>query len=122
MEKKDSAIWRLVGSILGLAALGSLIVLGFGLLRQWNTLVQFSNGFFVAGAIVIILGLFSVTGGFSQRANFPIKYAETAGQASIKERTQRMMSDINQQYGFMIIWTSVGVLLIGISIAIHQLL
>lgn len=118
MEPNKSLLLRLVGIILGLTLLASLIVLGAGLLYRWDRPVQYSNGFFIAGAIVIVLGVFSVAGGFTQRASFPIIYAETASQASLSERTQRMMADINQRYGVIILFAGVGILLIAISVAI----
>jgi hypothetical protein len=118
MEQDKSPFLRLVGIALVLTMLISLIVLGFGLIKQWDQPVEFSNGFFIAGAIVIVLGVFSVAGGFAQRANFPIVYAETATQASLSERTQRMMADINQRYGLIVLFGAVGILLIAISIAI----
>jgi hypothetical protein len=121
MEKKFLPVLRLFGTISGVTLLVSLIVLGVGLVFQWNTPVQFSNGFFAAGAIVIILGTFSVTGGFQQRASFPITYAETAGHASIAERGQRMLADINQRYGAMVLMIGTGLVLIGIAIAIPRL-
>lgn len=121
MENKDPTVLRLVGVILVGTILVSLIVLGFGLVSRWSTSVQFSNGFFVAGTLLIVFGLFSVAGGFGQRANFSITYAESAGQASITERTQRMMSEINQRYGSMLVMSIVGILLIGTSVAIGQL-
>lgn len=122
MEQRGSFVLRLLGSILGLTLLVSLVVVGIGMFAHWNTTVQFSNGFFVAGMIVIVFGILSVAGGFQQRANFPLTYAETASQASISERTQRMMADINQRYGTMILMLGSGILLIVISVAIHQLL
>ena len=122
MEKKNSHILRLIGTILGLTILVSLIVLVFGMVSRWNTPVQYSNGFFMAGVLVIIFGIFSVAGGFEQRADFSILYAESVGQASIAERTQRMVAEINQRYGFMVVLIGVGILLIGISIIIGQFL
>ena len=121
MEQKASHILRLVGFILGLTMLVSLIVIVIGMVSGWDRSTQFSNGFFIAGAIVIVLGTFSVTGGLQQRANFPLAYAETASDASISERTQRMMTDINQRYGTMTLFIGAGVLLIVISIAIGNL-
>lgn len=121
METTNSPILRLVGTILGLTFLISLIVAVIGLVLQWSAPVQFSNGFFVAGAIAIVLGTLSITGGFQQRANFPITYAESASQASISERGRRMMADINQRYGALILMVSTGLLLVAISIAISQL-
>ena len=121
MEKKSSHLLRLLGIALGLTLLISLVVLIFGFVFHWHSSVQFSNAFFVAGAIAIVIGTFSVTGGFEQRANFGMTYAESAGQASISERTQRMMADINQRHGVLILMIGTGILLIAISVAIPRL-
>jgi hypothetical protein len=120
MEKKNALTLRLARTILGLTGLVSLIVLVAGLVLRWNTAVQFSNGFFMTGVLVVILGLFSVAGGFDQRADFTVLYAQTMGVSSLAERTQRMLAEIDQRYGFMIILVSVGILLIGISVLIGQ--
>jgi hypothetical protein len=118
--EKNAHILRLMRTVLGLTMLVSLIVLVFGLVSRWNTPVQFSNGFFIAGVLVIVLGFVSVAGGFDQRAEFSILYARSMGEASLTERTQRMMADIDQRYGSMIILVVVGILLIGISVVIGQ--
>ncbi|HEX5807980.1 MAG TPA: hypothetical protein VFY25_04895 [Anaerolineales bacterium] len=115
MDKKSTHFFGLVGVILGITLVVSLIVVLIGRVYDWDQPVQFSNGFFIAGAIVILLGTLSVAGGFQQRANFQMTYAESAGRASIPERAQRMMGDINQRYGML-------VLLIGISVAIGTFL
>lgn len=122
MEQKGSPVLRLLGTMLGLTLLISLIVVGIGAFAHWNSTVQFSNGFFAAGMIVIVIGILSVAGGFQQRANFPLTYAETASQASSSERAQRMMADINQRYGTMILMIGTGILLVIISVAIYRLL
>ena len=121
MEKQISPVLRLAGTMFGLTLLISLFVAVIGLVLQWSIPVQFSNGFFIAGAIVVVLGTFSITGGFQQRVNFPLIYAETASQASISERGKRMMADINQRYGALILMIGTGLLLIAISAAIPQL-
>jgi hypothetical protein len=118
MEKKSTHVFGLVGVILAITLVVSLIVLIVGLVYDWDQPVQFSNGFFIAGAIVILLGTLSVAGGFQQRGNFQMTYAESAGQASIPERAQRMMGDINQRYGMLVLMIGAGALLIGISVAI----
>ena len=121
MEQTNSPILRLVGTMVALTLLISLIVTVVGLVLQWNTPAQFSNGFFIAGAILITLGTLTITGGFQQRGSFSITYAETASPASLSERGQRMMADINQRYGALILMTGTGLFLIAISIAIPQL-
>lgn len=121
MRQAISYVLRLAAIILGLTLVVSLVLLVIGAIFRWAAPVQFSNGFFIAGAILIVLGVFSVTGGFQQRASFPMTYAESAGQAPRAERTQRMMSDIHQRYGSMVLLVGSGVLLVGIAILIHQL-
>ena len=121
MENQNSSTLRLLGTMFGLTLLVSLIVAVIGLVLKWNTPAQFSNGFFIAGAIIVVLGTFSVTGGFQQRASFSLTYAETASQASISERGKRMMADIHQRYGAMILMIGTGLLLICISVMIPQM-
>lgn len=122
MENSGKPVLRLAGKILGATALISLVVLLFGYFLQWSDPFQFSNGFFTAGAILIILGILAIAGGFAQRANFGIVYAESAGQMSSPERAQRMAADIAQRYGSFILILVTGLLLIGISAAIGSFL
>jgi hypothetical protein len=68
-----------------------------------------------------VLGVYSVAGGFTQRANFGMTYTESAGQANISERNQRTAVDITQRYGTMIFLSATGLLLILIAIGIGQL-
>lgn len=122
MEKTSTYVLRLVGKILGTAAGISLIVLLLGTFLGWKQPVQYSNAFFWAGAIVVVIGLFSVTGGYEQRGQFGILYAESATTANIAERNQRMASDMMQRYGSMILLLITGLLLIGVAVAIGQFL
>jgi hypothetical protein len=122
MESTGKYVLRLAAKILGTTAAISLVVFLIGRLLQWEEPVKFSNGFFVAGSILTILGILSVGGGFLQRSNFGMLYAESAGQANLAERTQRMASDITQRYGSLIFLLVTGLLLIGISFAIGKFL
>ena len=47
-------------SLIFLAA-GSLVVI-LGLVREWKTSLEFSNGFFLAGALLLFIGLISFQG------------------------------------------------------------
>ena len=94
MEKASSHFLRLAGKILGTAVGISLIVVLIGYFLGWDNPVKYSNAFFWAGAILVVMGVLSVTGGFEQRANFGVTYAESAGDANIAERNQRMAVDI----------------------------
>ena len=121
MEKKqEHHFFRLAGRILGTTALISLAVFLLGYLLHWSEPIQYSNGFFIAGAILVVLGVFSVAGGFAQRGDFRIVYAETAGQADIAERSQRMAAEVTQRYGSMIFLFTTGLFLILIAVVIGQ--
>ncbi len=121
MERPGKLVLRLAGKILGTTALISLVVLLMGYFLQWDDPFKFSNGFFMAGAILIVLGILSVTGGFTQRSNFGMLYSESAGQMNTNERTQRMLADMTQRYGAFVLLLVSGLLLMGISVALGSL-
>ncbi len=121
-NKQDHHFLLLAGKILGTTVVISLAVLLIGSLLHWADPVKYSNGFFTAGAILIVLGVYSVVGGFAQRADYKMTYAETAGQANLAERNQRMAGEITQRYGTMIFLLVTGLLLILIAVGIGQLL
>ena len=120
METTGKLILRLAGRVLATAAILSLVIFAAGYFLRWQGAVQFSNAFFVIGGILIVVGIFSVTGGFAQRADFKMTYTETAAQANIAERGRRMMSDIDQRYGAMLLLISAGLLLIGVSTLVSR--
>jgi len=122
MDNKFSRFLKLAGIVFIFTLAISLIVLIIGFIVQWKEPVQYSNAFFAAGAILIVLGFLSISGGFAQRGNFNMTYAETAGNANITERTQRMMGDITQRYGAMTLLGTVGIFLIVISVLIGNFL
>jgi len=122
MENTSKVVLRLAGKILGATALISLVVLAIGYFLHWNGPVKFSNGFFASGAILIVLGVLSITGGFAQRSNFGMLYAESAGQMNSAERAQRMAADITQRYGTLIFLVVTGLLLVGISTIVGKFL
>ena len=122
MEKHEHHFLKLAGKIVGTTVLIALAVLLLGYLLGWDQPLQYSNGFFIAGAIMVVLGFYTVAGGFAQRANFGMTYAESAGQANLAERNQRMSMDITQRYGTMIFLVATGLLLILIAVAIGRFL
>ena len=122
MENKNSHFLKLVRVILVMSLVISLVILLIGAIVQWKEPAQFSNAFFAAGAFFFVLGFLSVSGGFAQRGNFNMTYAESAGQANISERTLRMMGEITQRYGAMALFGIVGLLLIVISVLIGTFL
>jgi hypothetical protein len=120
MKKHEHHFLKLAAKIVGTTALFVLAVLLLGSFLSWNQPVQYSNGFFAAGAIMVVVGVYTVAGGFVQRADFHMTYAESAGQAGIAERNQRTVTDIAQRYGTMIFLVMTGLLLILIAVGIGR--
>src|SRR5512143_2077863 len=98
MPKQVRRLLKMVGRILGTTLIISLLILLVGFVYYWNSPGSFSDAFFMAGAIMIIIGIASVTGGFFQR----------------------MAAEITQRYRFLIFFTLTGLLLIGIAIWIDS--
>jgi hypothetical protein len=120
MEKHEHHFLKLTGKIVGIVVLITLAVILLGYILSWNQPVQYSNGFFIAGAILVVVGVYSVAGGFAQWANFGMTYAESASQAGIAERNQRTAADITQRYRSMIFLVITGLLLILIAVGIGR--
>ncbi len=118
MKEKSSHYLRLFGSVLALTVVTSLVILFIAWLAKWTAVTQFSNGFFMAGTIFAFFGLFSVVGGFATRGDFKTVYSQSAGDASLADRTRRMMEDIRQGYGMLILFVSTAALLILVSVLI----
>ena len=112
MEKKSTYFLRLAGMILGSTLVISLLILLIGYIYLWNEPVEFSNAFLIVGAIIIVLGVVSVSARFIQRANFNMTYADSSGQANLAGVTQR--------YWAMILLMATGLLLIGIAVSIGR--
>jgi len=66
MEKDEYHFLRLAGKILLTTVLISLAIFLAGSLLHWSQPTQYSNGFFIARAIVIVLGVFSIAVGIGQ--------------------------------------------------------
>jgi hypothetical protein len=111
-----------MGKILGATMAISLLVLLIGYFLHWSDPFKFSNGFFTVGALLVVLGILSIGGGFAQRANFGVLYGESAGQMSSPERARRMVADITQRYGSFIFLLLTGLFLIGISVIVGSFL
>ena len=120
MKEKGNRALRLLGLVLALTAAISLVVLIIALISRWNTSIQYSNGFFTAGAIMAIISTFIVLGGFRARSDFKTTFSQSAGDASLSERTQRMMKDVRQGYGALILFVGTAALLILLSVLIGQ--
>lgn len=92
-----------------------------GWIAGWHTTVQFSNGLFVAGSAVGLIGLLAVLGGYRARASFGIQYSQSTSDMNLSERTKMWVKDINQGYNALIVGVVSGALLIGLAIVVDKI-
>jgi hypothetical protein len=114
-------ILRFLAIAFVLACLVGLLTGLIGWLLHWDSTTQYSNGFFGAGAILIVIGLLSVMGGFGMRSDFKMLYSQSAGDMNTFERSKRWIADITQGYGFFGFLFLSGILLIAVAILIPAL-
>lgn len=100
--------------------IGSAVAL-IGWIAGWQTSTQFSNGFFISGSAVGLLGLLTVLGGYRARSNFEIQYSQSISDMNLSERAKLWIKDLNQGYNALIVCIASGALLIGLAILVDKL-
>lgn len=115
-------ILRLFVTTFLLALLIGVIVSAIGWLLGWNTSTQFSNGLFISGGLIIVLGLFSVAGGYNMRADPNLIYAQSAGDMNLEGRARRLVADMRQEYHASIFLSLTGGFLVGMAILVGSVL
>ncbi|NMB69046.1 MAG: hypothetical protein GYA20_09825 [Chloroflexi bacterium] len=114
-------ILTLLAKTLAIAAgIGTVVSLA-GRFFGWQEAVQFANGLYIAGIVLIGIGLLTVSGGMAQRGDFKIRYAETAGQQTLMERNQRWWNDTLQGYSMLITFCLIGGFLILAGVLVETL-
>jgi hypothetical protein len=104
-----------------IAAILAILVALVGLLLGWKTGTQFSNGLFLVGALVIVVGVVSILGGFGMRSDFKLVYSQSAGSMNTLDRTRRWIADMAQGYSTYIYLLLVGAFLIAGSVLVGVL-
>ena len=87
--------------------------------RDFN-LLSLSNRFFIGGVIAILISLASGIGNFENRSDWRQLLAQSAGQANLVERNQRMMADIVQVYSLAFTMIPAGLIAILIAVLLGQ--
>src|SRR5574339_432574 len=82
------------------------------------SLVALSNRFFVGGVIAILISLASGMGNFENRSDWRQLYAQSAGQANLSERNQRMIADMVQVYALAFVLIPAGLIAILIAVVL----
>jgi hypothetical protein len=117
---KNKILRILISAILFSLISGILVVIT-GILLGWKTSIQFSDGFFWAGAILISIGFLSVLGGINERAMSGPYYSQSALHLTMAERSKLWTEDILQGYNILGFLGTSGVLLFGIAFLVGRL-
>ncbi len=107
---KNRLLRILISAIL-FSLLSGIVVAIAGLLLGWKTSVQFSDGFFWAGAIFITLGFFNVLGMFSQRSVSGLERSQSAVHLDAAARLKIWNADIFRGYNLLAFLGISGLLL-----------
>jgi hypothetical protein len=116
-----SPILRLFATTFVLALLVGILISIVGWFLGWNTSTQFSNGLFITGGVIIVIGLFSTLGGYNKRSDSFLAYTQSAGNMNLEERTRRMAADMLQEYRAVVFLTLTGGFMIGMAILVGSL-
>jgi hypothetical protein len=111
---KNTILRTLIGAIL-LALAAGVVVAIIGLMLEWKTSIQFSNGFFWAGAILILIGVVSYQGYSQRTVDGPPEHLDPA------ERSNLWAADTFRGKNIMTFLGASGLLLFGMSFLIGRL-
>jgi hypothetical protein len=119
-QSRWKTVKRMAVIIVGLFLLVALVESGIGLITGWKSGVQYSNAFFISGAILATIGLLSVLGNYRARSTFGIQYSQSSGDMALAERTKLWLADVTQGYNALIVLALSGALLIGLSVLVAK--
>ncbi len=119
--KKRQTLKHLAGVIFVITFLAAVLIALIGWIAGWKTSLQYSNGYFITGAAVILLGMLSVIGNYQIRSNFGVQYSQSSGSMNLSERTRLWVADLRQGYNALIVCAISGGLLIGLAVLVDKI-
>ncbi len=81
--------------------ISGIIVFVIGLILKWKTFVQFSDGYFWAGAIFILIAFVNLWGMFSGRTVAGLQFSQSAVHLDASERFKIWDRDVLRGYNFL---------------------
>ncbi len=112
-------ILRMCGEAALIAIAAGIIVGIIGYLNQWDTALQYSNAFFIAGSLVIIAGLSTKMAAGQEWGLFQRAHTESFRNMSPSERASFIV-DASSSVHLVILGLLSGILLILISMLVMQ--
>lgn len=108
------AIIKMCVKAISLTAVIAVIIGIIGYINQWNSLITYSNAFFLAGCLVIVAGTSSRLGAGREQSISPLLYAESFRGMSGIERANFIIN-ANSPLSLVILGVLSGILLMLIS-------
>jgi hypothetical protein len=104
----------LIGALL-FSLISGFVVVIIGLMLGWKTPTQFSDGFFWAGAIVILIGFVNLLGMFSQRTASGLQFSRSAVHLELADLYKIWKADVLHGYNLLAFLGFSGLLLFGLA-------
>lgn len=114
------AMLKMCGEAVLLAIIAGIVIAIIGNLNKWDSSIDYSNAFFIAGGLVIIAGTVSRLGAGEQWNSFQRVYAESFRNMSPTERANFIVN-ASSSLRLVILALMSGVLLILISVLVAKL-
>jgi uncharacterized membrane protein YiaA len=111
---KNPILRILIRAIL-FSLIAGIVLAIIGLLLGWKTSTQFSDGFFVAGVIMIAIGVISYQGYSKPTVDGPPVHSDTA------DRSNLWAADTSRGQNLMAFFGISGLLLFGLSFLVSRL-
>lgn len=111
---KKSILRILISAIL-FSLISGIAVVVIGLIREWKTSTQFSDGFFWAGALVISIGFINVMGMRSQETVTGSQYNQSVVRLDMAEQLKNWEADVLHGNHLLAFLGITGLLLFGLS-------
>lgn len=102
---------------LGLAVVGAVCVIGFGVARGWDSTREYEVGFFSAALILVGVGSLSVLGGMEGRGD-TVGYAASVSRMPLADRVGLAARDLDASYRFLLAACAAGACLALVGVLI----
>jgi len=114
-----NSITRILISAVVFSILTTIIIVIIGVIRKWSTPEEFSNGFFWAGAIVLMAGAVNSLSNLYQPTG-SAQYMQSVGVVDRKENMRIWQEDVLHGYHLLAFLGIAGVLLLGYAVLILE--
>ena len=116
-----NTILRILISATIFSFITGVVVIIIGLRLGWKTPTQFSDGFFWAGAIMILIGFVNIMAMYSQPPDSRLQHSQSVVHLDADERFKIWEADILRGHHLLAFLGISGLLLFGLSILVSRL-